>query len=109
MADPDVKRIQPVLDRYKDFNFVKRIAEPDKYPFISNKDGTRSTHMMAWGEYEGKHVVYPTIVQYPNGSLSNLGPDRGFTHAIQTGEYIPFDSAAEADWFSQNYKKIWDK
>ena len=29
--------------------------------------------------------------------------------AMGSGEYIPFQTAGEADWFSKNYRKIWGK
>ena len=113
MAQADVPSI---LEKNADKNFVKRILEPDKYPKLSRgKDAegneVHSTHSMAWSSNEEgtKHYVYPTVVQREGQEeLEDLGeysPD----YARATGEFIEFDSAEEADDFSKNYKKVWEK
>ena len=52
---------QDVLEANKDVPFVDRILNPDKYPVQKNKDGSISTHLMAYGESDGEYVVYPTL------------------------------------------------
>lgn len=50
--------------------FLDRIKNPKKYPFIENEDGTISTHKMsAERDEEGNWYAFPTIVQLPDGSL----------------------------------------
>lgn len=107
MADTELAKIQAILEKNAHMNFVQRILQPEKYPVLDNGDDTHSTHLMSYSESDGKYVVYPSIIQYPNGKLQGLDPDRAYNHAMQTGEHISFDSEKEAEWFSQNYKKFW--
>ena len=105
-------RIMSILEKYKDRNFVQRILAPDKYPEIKNPDGSVSSHLMSWDSLgdSGKAIVYPLIIQDQEGkSLRKLSPDEAYDHAMKTKEYIQFDSGDEADWFSRNYKKVWEQ
>jgi len=50
--------------------FVDRINNPEKYPFIRNKDGSISTHRMAAEvDEKGNWYAFPTIVMLPSGEL----------------------------------------
>jgi hypothetical protein len=40
--------------------------------------------------------------------LIELDPRKAHEHALKSGEFIPFVTPDEADWFSKNYKKIWE-
>lgn len=106
----DEKYIQQLLEMNKNKNFVQRILSPESFP-KTKIDGFDATHMMAWGDDgNGNYFVYPTIVYDPKTKLLNiLGNQDAFNYAMRTKEYIPFNSAEEADWFSKNYKRIWDK
>ena len=104
----DIKKIQEVLDANKDRNFVQRILEPKKYPYMLLPSGEKATHLMSWAEADGKYYVYPNI-HFDGRKLTDYGPKQGFDRAMETGEFIEFKSPQEADWFSQNYKKVWDK
>jgi len=87
-------------------NFVQRILTPDKFPVIDNEDGTRSTHKMASGEADGRFYAYPTIVMR-DGKLEDLGPEKGFDYALESGELIEFPDEEQADWFARHYKVVW--
>ena len=89
----------------KSKNFVDRVLNRDKYPVLNNPDGTVSTHKMSWGESNGKYYVYPTIL-WNGKKLIDYG-ENAFPKAMQSGDFIEFDSPDKADWFSKNYKKIW--
>jgi hypothetical protein len=66
---------------------------------------------MSWGEGENdngdyKYFVFPTILRDKKG-LKNYGKN-AFKEAMKRKEYIEFDSPDQADWFSRNYKLLWD-
>ena len=102
----EITRINDILGKHKDKDFVKRILYKDKYPVINNDDGSVSTHLMSWGETDGRYLVYPTIVNGKEG-LRKLEMDEAFRHALGSQEYIEFDNPDDADWFSKNYKAVW--
>lgn len=112
--DKEITEITKILIDNKDKLFVKRITRKDKYPVLDNKDGSVSTHSMAWSTVDDaggqKHVVYPTVLYNANDvSLKRVSDTKAFDIAIKSGNYITFDSPEKADWFSKNYKKIWGK
>ncbi len=43
------------------------------------------------------------------GELYQLNPKEAIDYAIKNKEFIEFKSAEEADWFSKNYKNIWEE
>lgn len=106
-------RVKHILNKNKDKNFVKRIIDPDKYPAIDNGDGTHSTHLMAWSNRDDdpeKRIVYPTIVHdEKTNKLTQLSDDDAYDYAVKNKEYIEFNSDKKADWFSQNYKMLWQQ
>jgi len=88
--------------------FVDRITRPSEYPTISNADGTKSTHLMADAEVDGKFIAYPTLVLGEDGSLKKLEPDAALTYALENNEYAEFDTADEAKMYSRGgYKQQW--
>ena len=97
----------------RDKNFVQRILQPEKYPFLNNgRFQDPSTHSMAWGTNgQGEHFVYPTVIQaQPGGWLQRLNQEEAWKHASRTGEWIPFGKdAARADQYSKDYKLLWNK
>jgi len=109
VEDPDTLKVRGLLENNADKNFVHRILEPNKYPSIDNGDGTRSSHLMSWGEQDGRYIAYPNITQESDGQLLQRDGSDAFRHAIKSGEYLEFDSGEEADWFTKNYKKVWEK
>ena len=106
--DRSFTRIQKILNKNKDKEFVQRILSPDTSPFLDNEDGSYSTHSMAYGEADGKFFVYPTVVKGEEGNLTRLKGREAWEHAMGTGETIEFDNEKDAEWFSKNYKKYWD-
>jgi len=103
----DLKKINAILDENRGLNFVDRIRYPESYPVLKSEEGTHASHKMSWGEYDGTPIVFPSVVYDPKtGMLHDLGKD-AMKHAIDSGEYIPFTDTEEADWFSKNYKKVW--
>jgi hypothetical protein len=108
MAD-DVGKVTKILEDNKNLNFVQRIMKPDTSPVLVDYagPGTHGTHLMSSGEMGGKGIVYPEIVQKPDGNLTRLGRREAMDHAVKTGEHIKFDTPKEAEWFGQNYKNVW--
>ncbi len=102
--------ISQILNDWQFVPFVQRILNKDKYPVINNSDGTYSTHKLSWGSIGDKYVVFPQI-EMVDGKLTNLleaGIDP-FNYAMNTRNYIQFDSPDDADFFTKNYKSYWDK
>jgi hypothetical protein len=104
---PTDQKILGVLNAHKKKNFVQRIMTPQSQPQLRLQDGTMATHLMEYGEADGKFVVYPTIIQDERGQLQNLGSADAWKHAKETGEFIPFGTEAEAASFSAHYKDVW--
>lgn len=96
-------RAMSILDEHSDKNFVQRILDPTNFPFIDRGNGDYSTHKMAWGESDGKFMVFPTIVHVGN-RLVELSPDQAWKFATRSGEFIELPDAKTAEWFAQNYK-----
>ena len=104
----DDAAIENILTQNKSKNFVQRILTPEKYPSIDMGKGYKATHLMSWGSFNGKNIVFPTII-YDGKNLQQYKPDDAFKHAIKTGEFIEFDYPEDADAFSKEYKKFWQK
>ena len=109
------KRINSILSENSDKNFVDRILNRERFGAIRNKDGSFSTHSMAWGEVDGdKFIVFPTVVQLKgptigkSGTLKRLDDRSAVEFAIKNNEFILFDNAADASRFSEQYKKVWE-
>ena len=109
MPNNDVNRISEILQANADKNFVQRIMKPDTNPVLMNWNGpdTWGTHAMSYATRDNGAMVYPTIVQMPDGTLRKLEGREAMDHAIKTNEFIQFDTPEEADWFGKNYKQIW--
>ena len=59
-----------------------------------------STHFMESAD----NIVYPTVVQMPDGTLQYLGDD-AYNYAVESGEYIEFPNPRQARRFGKSYKK----
>lgn len=107
--DAELSRIEAILAANKEKSFVQRILKPQDYPTLHNDDGTVSTHKMAWttGD-DGKAYVYPTILLNAEPKLTEFSPKVAWEHARRTGNFISFDKPLEADWFSKQYKRVWE-
>tara|TARA_R110000868_G_scaffold195330_1_gene441023 strand:+ start:1494 stop:1826 length:333 start_codon:yes stop_codon:yes gene_type:complete len=102
-------QIAKILIDNKDKNFVKRILTPEEYSTLKNKDGSFSTHSMAWSNDEDTSYVYPTVVEDENGKLKRLSDKDAYDYAIEHNEYIQFKNPDDADSFSKDYKQYWNK
>jgi hypothetical protein len=61
----------------------------------------RSTHFME----ESDGMVYPTVVQMPNGKLQYLNlndKDGAYNYAKKTGQFIKFPTVEQAMWYGGN-------
>ena len=101
-------KILEILEQNKDKEFVQRIMNAADYPTLPNRDGSESTHSMAWGEFEGKFYVYPSVV-IEEGEIQRLGPDTAWGRALRTGDYIEFTTIQDAYEFSKEYKNFSDR
>jgi hypothetical protein len=104
--------VEAVLNRYSSVPFVRRILTPFKAPVaIDDADPEKKrvmTHKMAWGEADGKYYVFPTVMPDESGALRNFG-DKAMDEAFKRRDVVPFNTPEEAAYFSENYKKFWDK
>lgn len=106
----DTARVKQILQANDRMNFVQRILKPAEWPVLRDEvagPGSWSTHSMGWAEIgkERTPIVYPTVVYDPETKgLKRLGGADAVNHARQTGEFIAFETPAEADWFSKSYK-----
>lgn len=101
----DQLKILDILNENKDKEFVKRIMNAESYPALPNRDGSESTHGMAFSQVDGKFLVYPTVV-YDEETMSRLGPDTALGRALRLDDYIEFETLQEAYEFSKEYKKL---
>ena len=88
--------------------FIDRILNPEKYPFITNADNSISTHKMAAEvDDEGNWYVFPTIALLPTGELYEFkDPNQAMDYSITTGNFLPMPNQKEAiAYASGGYKK----
>lgn len=93
--------------------FIDRINNPEKYPFIRNKDGSISTHRMAAEvDEKGNWYAFPTIVMLPSGELYQFdNNDQAMNYALRTGNFLPMKNKDEAIKYAEGgykTKKIKD-
>jgi len=112
MTGEDLRRAQEIIEANKEKQFIQRAIDigegSENFPRVYNLDGSISTHSMASGEAEGKYYAYPTVMENEQGELQRYEED-AFRRAIDKGDFIPFETEEEADWFSRNYKAGWPK
>jgi hypothetical protein len=88
--------------------FIDRINNPDKYPFITNEDGSISTHRMAAEVDEnGNWFVFPTIVLMPDGTLKEFEDNaEALDYNLSIGNFLPMKNKNEAIKYAEGgYKK----
>ena len=88
--------------------FLNRIQNPEKYPYITNEDNSISTHRMAAEVDEnGNWVVFPTIVRLPTGELYQFEDSgQAMDFNMRTGNYLPMPSKKDAlNYAKGGYKK----
>jgi hypothetical protein len=96
-----------VMPKNKQPEFIDRINNPEKYPYIANKDGSVSTHRMAAETDEnGNWYVFPTI-QFDGKKLIRFKTNqKAMENAMLTGNFLPMSSKEEAlNYAEGGYKK----
>jgi hypothetical protein len=107
--------VQDKLEANKHLNFVDRIInnpnEEDPTALaVRMGRGSYGTHFMEGSDYNGQEIAYPRIVQKQGKDhLTKMGSNRAYNYALKSGEYIPFDSIEDSNYFGSNYKRMWDK
>ena len=94
------EEVDKILDQNKNLNFVQRMYQENTPSMVIPGQKGPSTHFMESSD----NIVYPTVVQMPDGTLQYLG-DGAYNHAIQTGEYIKLPNEKQATIFGESYKK----
>tara|TARA_R110000782_G_scaffold59877_1_gene124050 strand:+ start:91 stop:420 length:330 start_codon:yes stop_codon:yes gene_type:complete len=77
--------------------FIDRINNPEKYPYIQNSDGSVSSHRMAAEtDEEGNWFVFPTI-QLIGGKLKEFDNNQAaMQSALKTNNFLKMKNKAEA-------------
>ena len=95
----------------KEPEFLDRINNPEKYPYIKNKDGSISTHLMAAeiDDKTGKWIVFP-MIQFDGESLKQFktnqkGIKDAMDEARATGNFLEMPSKEKAIDYAKDYKK----
>jgi hypothetical protein len=102
--NPEYEAMSKVLSqRNKHLNWVERGLSPDNYPKIDNKDGSFSTHKLAYGTGDkGEAYIYPTIIQNDNGELEQLDDEAAWEYAKKTKTAMVVPNVELAKYYSQN-------
>ena len=88
--------------------FIDRINNPEKYPFITNEDSSISTHRMAADQdKDGNWYAHPMIVQLPSGELKEYtNPQQALEDNLTSGNVLPMESKEEALAYAENGYKL---
>jgi len=94
------------MPKKKQPEFVDRINNPQKYPYIKNKDGSISTHRMAAEvDEKGNWYVFPTI-QYDGKKLRQFkNNEEAMANALATGNYLQMPKEKAIEYARGGYKK----
>ena len=86
--------------------FVDRVNNPEKYPFIRNEDGRINTHKMAAETNEqGEWFVFPMIVMLPTGKLHEFkNIQSAMSYNIRTGNYLEMPEKEAKAYAKGGYK-----
>lgn len=85
-----------LLKKHQDVPFVDRILRPNLYPVRQNEDGSTSTHLMGYGEADGRYFAYPALQLIDGGWVEDEDP----TTALERENIIWFDKEAKAKQFA---------
>lgn len=103
----DIDRIMQTLQQHRELNFVQRILHPEDFHAIEIAADEFATHLMETAEVAGRFLAYPTVIfDSATQKLRQLGQD-AMQYALQTGEFIEFQTQEAADNFAKNYKNVW--
>jgi hypothetical protein len=107
--------LDSVIAANKKLNFIQRAMDAKTPSVMIQGQNAPSTHFMESSD----GIVYPTVVQTPDGGIRFMGKylgnnkeggpmyntDEAYKYAKSTGNYIKFNNDADAQYFSENYKK----
>lgn len=95
--------VDSVHSANKNLNFVDRYLNSNKYPLITNPDGTVSTHEME----QSDNIVYPRdVLMKGSDTLQHLSSNQAYDYALKNKEYIKFKTEDQALWYAANgYKQ----
>jgi hypothetical protein len=98
--------VAKVLNENKGVVFVQRLLYPDKYPAEMLPNGTDyQTHQMSYTQArDGSWIAYPNIILNEDGNLETLAGEEAVQEALDTYNFIKFDTEEEAKFFSEHYK-----
>jgi hypothetical protein len=103
-----VAYLDSTVNANRNLEFIRRAIENDGLSISTPKGapgygkGMTSSHLMTYDPKSRRS--YPELVNI-NGTLKYLTGDDAYNYAEDTGEYIQFPTAEQANYFSQNYKK----
>jgi hypothetical protein len=103
-----VAYLDSTVNANRNLEFIRRAIENDGLSIPTPKGapgygkGMTSSHLMTYDPKSRRS--YPELVNI-NGTLKYLTGDDAYNYAEDTGEYIQFPTAEQANYFSQNYKK----
>lgn len=107
MTSDTVDMIYRILMDHADKDFVQRILVPRDAPYLLDEEGRHMTHFMSWGTVGGEVIVFPRLMRNDEGELTDYG-DSAFSEALNRGEYIKMGTPEDAEWFTKNYKQVWE-
>ena len=90
----------------KEPEFLDRIQNPDKYPYITNKDGSISTHRMAAEvDEDGNWYVFPSI-QFDGEKLKQFeSNEEAMKNAMATGNFLNLPKEEALEYAKGGYKE----
>jgi hypothetical protein len=103
-----VAYLDSTVNANRNLEFIRRAIENDGLSIPTPKGapgygkGMTSSHLMTYDPKSRRS--YPELVNI-NGTLKYLTGDDAYNYAEDTGEYIQFPTAEQANYFSKNYKK----
>lgn len=91
-----------VNNRNKDIPWIKRAFEKNP-PFISNPDGTVSSHLLsAEVDENGNWYVFPNIIRTKEGFLKKMGTWEAMDYARDNKTLLKMPSKEFAIYYSKN-------
>lgn len=103
LISPEKKKLLDRINSSK-ADFIQRMKDPNR-AFITNPDGSVSTHRMAYVTNGDDAVVYPEI-QNIGGELVEIPADMAYQSAIDRGDTLHM-TPRQAKWFTRKYKKFY--
>ena len=97
---PDIKDTLPKGKNGKVPSWLLRALNPNN-PETKGKETIRSSS----SEYNGKEILYPTI-RFVKGKLVRYSDKVARQIAIERGDYIEFDSPADATNASKKFSRL---